>query len=77
MIFLTFNNANIQFIEKKLIWRFYTTIKALPNTKQIDLTDKNEFAKVVLNKESKMFVMYVAALKAPVIEMLIYLAQKA
>ena len=32
MFFLTFNNANIQFVEKKLIWRSYTAKKALPIT---------------------------------------------
>ena len=33
MLFLILSNANIQFIEKELTWRSYTTAKALPTTK--------------------------------------------
>ena len=31
--FLILSNANIQFVEKELTWRSYTTVKALPTTK--------------------------------------------
>ena len=64
MSFLTFSNADIQFAEKELIWRSYTSAKALSITKRIELIDKKEFAKAALDKESKTFVVYVAALKA-------------
>ena len=33
MLFLTFNNTDVQFIEKELIWRFYIIVKALPTIK--------------------------------------------
>ena len=33
MLFLTFSNADVQFVEKELIWKSYTTAKALPTTK--------------------------------------------
>ena len=33
MPFLTFNNADVQFVKKKLTWRSYTTAEALPTTK--------------------------------------------
>lgn len=29
ILFLNFSNANIQFTEKELIWRFYTSVKSL------------------------------------------------
>ena len=41
--FLTLSNADVQFLEKKLTWRSYTTAKALPTTKQVELIDKKEF----------------------------------
>ena len=62
MPFLTFSNADVQFIEKELIWRFYITAKALPTTKRIELIDKKEFAKAALDRNSKTFVIHVAFL---------------
>ena len=32
MPFLTLSNADVQFVEKELTWRSYTTIEALPTT---------------------------------------------
>ena len=40
MPFLTFSNADFQFVEKKLIWRFYTAIEVLPTTKRVELINK-------------------------------------
>ena len=65
MPFFTFSNADIQFAEKELIWRFYTAAQALTTTKQVELIDNKEFAEAALNKESETFVIYVAALEAP------------
>lgn len=42
MFFLIFSNANIQFPEKKLTWRFYTTAKALLTTKQLEVNIKKK-----------------------------------
>ena len=50
MSFLTFSNADIQFAEKELTWRFYTTIKTLLTTKRIEFIDKKKFIKVALDK---------------------------
>ena len=72
MLFFTLNNANIQFVEKKLIWRFYTTAKALLTTKWVKLIDKKEFAKTMLDKDSKTLVIYVVALETPLAGMAIY-----
>ena len=62
MPFLTLSNANIQFAQKKLTWRFYTTAKALPTTKQIKIIDRKEFAKTALDKHVKVFVVHVTSL---------------
>ena len=59
MFFLIFNNANIQFVKKKLILRFYTNAKALSNIKQIEIINKKEFAKRALNKNIKDFEIYI------------------
>ena len=59
MFFYILSNAVIQFVEKKLTWKSYTTAEVLLTTKRIQLIDKKEFAKVVLDKNSKIFVMYI------------------
>ena len=62
MPFLTLSNANVQFVEKELTWRSYTTAKALPTTKRVELVNKKKFAKAALDENSKTFVMHVASL---------------
>ena len=62
MPFLTLSNADIQFIEKELTWRSYTTAKVLPTIKQVELINKKEFAKAVLDENSETFVIHVASL---------------
>ena len=62
MPFLTLSNADVQFVEKELTWRSYTTAEALPTTKRVELINKKEFAKVALNERSETFVVYMAAL---------------
>ena len=57
--FLTFSNANVQFVEKELTWRSYTTAEALPTLKRVEFINKKEFAKVVLDENSEIFVIYV------------------
>ena len=59
MPFLTLSNANVQFVEKELIWRSYTTISTI---KWVELIDKKEFAKEALDENSETFVIYVASL---------------
>lgn len=57
---------------KKLTSRSYTAAKALPTTKQIELINKKEFAKAVLDVESKTFIVYVLVLKSLLSRFLIY-----
>ena len=62
MLFLTLSNADVQFIEKELIRRSYTTTKALPTTKWVELINKRKFAKIALNEKSETFVVHIASL---------------
>ena len=62
MLFLVFNNANVSFVQKKLIWRFYTTSEALPTTKWVKVIDWKEFAAAALNPDEKAFIVHVASL---------------
>ena len=62
ILFLTFSNADVQFVEKKLTWRSYTTAEALPTTKRVELINKKEFAKAALDENSETFVVHVASL---------------
>ena len=62
MPFLTLSNADVQFVEKELTWRSYTTAEALPTTKRIELINKKEFAKAALDEKSETFVAHVASL---------------
>ena len=39
MPFLTLSNANVQFAEKKLTWKTYTTKEALPTTRRVEIID--------------------------------------
>ena len=62
MSFLIFSNADVQFVEKELIWRSYITVEALSTTKRVELINKNEFAKAALDEKSETFVIHVASL---------------
>ena len=62
MPFLNLSNADIWFVEKELTWRSYSTAKALLTTKQVELIDQKEFAKVELDINSKTFIIHVASL---------------
>ena len=64
MPFLAFSNANIQFDTECFIWRSYSTAKALPTTKRVDLIDKHKFTKAALDENSETFVVQVAVLEA-------------
>ena len=39
MLFLSLSNANVQFAEKELTWRTYTTEEAFPTTRQVEIID--------------------------------------
>lgn len=79
MSFLFLSNINIKFAKlEKLIWKSYTTVKTLLITNQVELTDIKKFAKTVLDKNFKTFVLYITALKATkTVNIAIYLSQAA
>lgn len=49
---------------KKLNWRTYITTETIFTAKQVELIDKQKFIKVALDKNFKIFVIYVIALEA-------------
>ena len=64
MLFLSFSNIDIKFVKlKKLTWRTYIIIKALPTTSWVKLINKREFARVTLDENFKTFVIHITALK--------------
>ena len=74
ILFLTFNNVDIQFAEKKLTWRIYTTKKALSTTCRVELIHQKKFAKAALDENIEAFMMYVSSLG---LRITIYLARMA
>ena len=60
MLFLKLSNADILFSEKILIYKIYTTNKVLSITKQVLIINKKIFIIVVININSKIFVIYMA-----------------
>ena len=67
MPLLFFDNVDIKFAElKKLTWKTYTINEALSIISWVKLIDKRKFAKVALDKNSEIFLVYVANLKRPI-----------
>lgn len=72
ILFLTFNNTDILFIQKILIWKSYTTIQTLRTTKWKEFLNKKEFAKAVLDEKSEIFVMHITVLEILLLIIIIY-----
>lgn len=62
MFFLAFSNANISFVQKKLIWKSYIASKALPITRRVKVIDQKKFAIAALDQDEETFVIYVVFL---------------
>ena len=45
MLFLTFCKANLLFVEKKVIWKTYTTEKALPIIRWVEFINSKDLQK--------------------------------
>ena len=60
MFFLKINNADVAFGERTLMWKSYTTNKALPITKLVQLINPKEFVLAALDTDSKTFIVHVA-----------------
>ena len=59
MLFLFLNNINIVFVDYKSIQKSYITTKALLTTQQVEIINRKKFAKVVLDKSVKIFIVYI------------------
>ena len=64
ILFLTLNDADIDFLGRKLRWRTYTTKETFSTTRRIELVGKKEFAAIALDPESETFIIYVASLSS-------------
>ena len=62
MLFLTFNKADIRFVERKLVWKTYMAAEVLPMTKRVEIIDNIVFAIAALNKDNEIFVLHIAIL---------------
>ena len=67
MPFLNLSKADIRFAERKLVWRTYMAIEALPTTRRVEIIEKREFAVVALNIDNKTLVVHIMALAKPTI----------
>ena len=64
MPFLTLSGADVDFLDRELRWRTYTTQEALPTTRRVELVGKKEFAAAALDPEHETFVVHVAFLSS-------------
>lgn len=74
MSFVSLNNVYVYFDAKEFIWRTYTVSEVMFLTKEVELFDKHNFVKLVLNENYKTFFIHIATLKIPA-TMLIYPSQ--
>ena len=61
MFFLTLSGADVDFSDREVRWRTYTTHEALPITRYIELVGKKEFSAVALDPEHETLVVHVAS----------------
>lgn len=60
ILFFTFSNIDIGFVNRKFISKTYSTTKVLYITQKIEIIDRKKFITMVLNKKDKIFVIYLA-----------------
>ncbi len=61
MLFLTINNADVDFQARNLQERFYTTGNVLSTSKQVELIGNKEFVVAALNSKHEAFVVHIVA----------------
>ena len=69
MSFLSSSNTKISFINFELTLKFYITIKALLATYQVEIINRKKFAKILLNENLKMFIIYIASFSLGLIQL--------
>ena len=60
ILFLKFNNVDVSFCQKTIMWGIYTINKAIHIIKHVHIINKENFLITALDVDSKIFVMYVA-----------------
>ena len=69
MSFLSSSNTKIAFINFELTLKFYVTIKTLLATYQVEIINRKKFAKILLNENLKMFIIYIASFSLGLIQL--------
>ena len=64
MSFLILSGTDIDFLDRELRWRTYTTEKVFSTTKCVELVGKKKFAAAALDPEYGTFVIYVTSLSS-------------
>ena len=64
MSFLTLSNADVDFSDRELRWRIYTTKEVLLTTRRVELVGKKEFVAVVLDLKYETYVVHIASLSS-------------
>lgn len=64
ILFLTFSNADVLFVEQELNWRLYSLAEALSTTKRVQIIGKKKFTVVAFDSGKKTFVVHMAHLGA-------------
>ena len=67
MLFLTLSGADVDFLDRELQWRSYTTQAALSTTKRIERVGKKEFLAAVLDPEHKTYIVHVESVSSVVL----------
>ena len=62
MLFFTLSGVDVDFSDWELQWRTYTTEKAFPTTRCIELVDKKKFTAAALDPEHETYIVHVASL---------------
>ena len=61
MFFLTLSGADVDFLDRELRWRTYTTKEAFPTTRHIKPVGNNKFTAATLNPEYETYVVHVTS----------------
>ena len=64
ILFLTLSGVDVDFSGRELWWRTYTTKKAFPTTRRVELVGKKEFATAMLNPEHETYVVHVRSVSS-------------
>ena len=60
------SGADVDFLDRELRWRTYTTEEALPTTRRVELVGKKEFAAAALDPEYETYVVHVGSVNSDV-----------